>query len=700
MRKRLSRLWKQIQYFFKTRVLSEDRRPLDQIVSSRIVIFAGLILAAFIVIFMRLFYIQVISYNSYTEKKNDYTSIIQYIAAPRGQIYDCKGRVLAKTVISHNIVYTSPRNMTVDDYRVYAERIVEVFNVDASTFTERDIKEAYMTYKSFLDYSDPEYAANHLLTKSELAQYSTGAWGSNAEAKRYQLIYSRITDKQLSEMDEKELKICVVYQRMVNYQTAGQENVILQDVSDDDVAYLVEHKTEFPGFDVDFGGWKREYPYGESLSDVLGSVSTSTEGLPDTYSDYYLAKGYQYNAPVGKSGLEFQYNDYLSGVSEKSRITYDSNGLARKEILRSAQKGYDIYLSIDIDLQTALDATIKSVLESAAGTSGRENFQSLFTCIMNPKNGELLALSGYSIDLETKQMTYFASGNYVSLANPGSCVKGVTVYMGLSEGVVKPGEIINDEVMNIGGEEFGSYENHGPVDDIEALAVSSNVYMFNIAIRMGGGQYVEGQALNFPDTSATLNRMRRYYSMFGLGNQTGVDLPNEVNGFLGVGFIPSMALNYAIGQLDMYSPLQLLQYIGTIAANGDMYQMHVMTEVKENGGSSVVDTGEVEIRSSLPKKNAEYLNRVQQGMRACVATGYCGNFDYQLDYEVAAKTGTAEVTKWTTATFVGFAPYENPTMAFACVAPTSSVNDVNVRDNICTYNVMPDVMATYFALYP
>ncbi len=62
---------------------------------------------------------------------------------------------------------------------------------------------------------------------------------------------------------------------------------------------LVEHKTDFPGFDVDFGGWKREYPYGESLSDVLGSVTTSTQGLPSELANYYLSKGYQYNASVG-----------------------------------------------------------------------------------------------------------------------------------------------------------------------------------------------------------------------------------------------------------------------------------------------------------------------------------------------------------------------------------------------------------------
>ena len=101
---------------------------------------------------------------------------------------------------------------------------------------------------------------------------------------------------------------------------------------------------------------------------------------------------------------------------------------------------------------------------------------------MDPTTGGVLAMSGYTMDLETKEMTYFASGNYVSLVNPGSCIKGATLYMGQSEGVVEPGEVINDAIMNIGGEEFGSYENHGPVNDIQALSVSSNVYMFNIAI--------------------------------------------------------------------------------------------------------------------------------------------------------------------------------------------------------------------------
>ncbi len=97
---------------------------------------------------------------------------------------------------------------------------------------------------------------------------------------------------------------------------------------------------------------EREYPYGESLSDILGSVTTSTQGLPSELSTYYLARDYQLNASVGKSGLEYQYNDLLAGTPEIAKITYDSKGLAQKDVIQQTKKGYDLYLSIDIDFSS------------------------------------------------------------------------------------------------------------------------------------------------------------------------------------------------------------------------------------------------------------------------------------------------------------------------------------------------------------
>ena len=89
--------------------------------------------------------------------------------------------------------------------------------------------------------------------------------------------------------------------------------------------------------------------------------------MPSELSSYYLSKGYQLNASVGKSGLEYQYNDLLAGTPEIAKITYNSKGLAQKEVVQEAKKGYDIHLSIDIDLQTSLDDILKKTLNEYGG---------------------------------------------------------------------------------------------------------------------------------------------------------------------------------------------------------------------------------------------------------------------------------------------------------------------------------------------
>ena len=585
--------------------------------------------------------------------------------------------------------------MTTEDYLLYANRIVSVFDVDTQEFSNSDRIQAYITYTSFLDEDDPQYQCRHLFKDSEWESLQNGTMSTSQQT---QILYDRIKEDEIEEMSEDEIKLYVIYNRMTTKNSSSLENVILEDISDDDVAYLVEHKTEFPGFDVDFGGWKREYPYGETLSDVIGTVTTSTEGLPIDYVDYYLQKGFQYNSPVGESGLEFYYNDYLAGVSEESVVTYDSNGLAHKEVTRSAQKGYDLYLTIDIDLQESLDANLSSVLKEHGGTEGREEFKSLFTCMMDPNSGEVLAMSGYTMDLDTKELTYFASGNYVSLVNPGSCIKGATLYMGQTEGVVSIGEVINDDVMNIDGEEFSSYKKYGPVNDIQALSVSSNVYMFNIAIRLGGAAYVEGEGLNMPDVEGTIDLMRSYYSRFGLGNRTGIDVPGEASGYMGYANLPGFTLNYSIGQLDMYTPLQLLQYVSVIATGGSMYQIHLMDHITESDSQNVVDSNGAVLKSTLT--NQESISRIQQGFRACVAEGNCGTKIQSRFEAVAAKTGTAEVGEYTTANLVGYAPYDEPTVSFACSAPTSAENEQYLKGNACVNYVIPDALESYFELYP
>lgn len=688
--------------------LDKMRRSSDQlnhtmdfasVVSKRLMVFAVVICVLFGAVFLRLFQIQVLSHEEYTAKTEIYNTVPQSSSTPRGEIYDRNGKVIAKTVVSHNIIYTQPESITTQEKWDLAKQFASTFDVDPDELTMSQRKDLYIFLTSLLDADDPSYQCNDLLSEEELQQYNSGAWGDEAESRRTQLLHERITSDMLDVLSDEEKAGYVIYSRMVSG-TLQQSKTVLEDVDDEKVAYLVEHKGAFPGFDVDLGSWKREYPYGDTLRDVLGTVTTSTQGVPSELSDYYQALGYPLNARVGSSGLEYQYEGLLSGSRKVSSIEYDEDGNAVIQDQEPGKKGYDIYLTIDIELQQELDRVVKETLENAADNPYRGDFTNLYVCIMDPNTGEVLAMSGYQRDTESEEVTPFASGNYLSYTNPGSIVKGATLYMGLNEGVVEPGEVINDAPMYIAGTPVkASYRNYGPINDIESLEVSSNVYMFNIAIRLAGSEYVPYQSLGITDPAPTFELMRSYYSMFGLGNVTGLDVPGEVGGYVGFSTEAGKLLDFAIGQYDMYTPIQILQYVSTIANDGKVMRPHLFSYATEVNSTNVVYSYSNEQVSTI-SGDLTYLERVQQGFRACVTSGNCGSAAYSRDEGVAGKTGTAEVGDSTSTAFIGYAPYEEPKMSFACIAPTSSDTGNNLQANVCTTEVMGPVLEKYFELYP
>ena len=235
--------------------------------------------------------------------------------------------------------------------------------------------------------------------------------------------------------------------------------VIVENASEENTAYLIEHKEEFVGFDISTDS-QRVYPYGSVLRDVFGRVSTT--GLEEGSKDYYLANDYAVNDRFGTSGLEKQYEDYLSGTKTVKQITYDEDmGSPIFTTIQEGKKGYNIQLTSDIDLQQKFDAILQEHLTEARSNVYRKDFKQAFLVMMNPQNGEILAMSGQQIQ-DDGSFIPFASGNYLQSFLPGSSVKPAVLYMGLNEGVVQPGEIINDTTMYFaGGLVKGSYNNKG-----------------------------------------------------------------------------------------------------------------------------------------------------------------------------------------------------------------------------------------------
>ena len=662
-----------------------------KIVNRRIFIFGIIICLIFAVVSVRLVFLQIRNQEDYAAKLENYSSQKQTDSTARGEMVDRNGKVIAKTVSSHNIVYFPPKDTTSEEQWELAQTFAKDFKVDHKGMTNSDYQDLYMFLHK--DEKGNKDSGKNLLSEQEKETLT-----AEEQEKK---IRSRITMKMVNELADDDIKDAFSVYLSMRKLPNNQNKVILEDVDSDSVAKLMENKDKYRGFDVNLGSWKREYPYKDTLRDVLGSITTSKQGVPSELRSYYEAMGYSLTDRVGQSGLEKQYEDLLSGTPRVSEISYDSDGTAIMNETSSGKNGYDLHLTIDVELQKKVDDILEDTLKKYAGTAGREKFKKAIVVLMNPQTGEIYAMSGKYLDEDGKIQNY-SSGAYLDAFASGSVVKGATVYMMLDQGIQTRYSTEQDEEMKIAGTPFKrSFNTYGTVNSIRALAVSSNVYMFKSVIKLAGGNYVYNQPLGITNEMAqkTFKLMRNYYSMFGLGTKTGLDVPNEAQGFTGNTMNPGLLLDYSIGQYDNYTPIQLVQYAATIANGGKKVQPKLVNTATEVNTDYTVYENKTQVLSALPGSK-EDLETIQMGFREVVAGEHAIDPIKALDVQVAAKTGTAEVGDYTNASLVGYAPYDKEAkVAFACSVPESATNDQSVAGNLCAYNIMPEVLKEFFKKY-
>ena len=253
----------------------------------------------------------------------------------------------------------------------------------------------------------------------------------------------------------------------------------------------------------------------------------------------------------------------------------------------------------------------------------------------------------------------------------------------------------------------------GVIDDITAMAKSSNVYQFKTAIRVNGQEYHRGMKLNFNQKSFDI--YRNMYRAFGLGVATGIDLPIESKGYSSVDKNAGNLLDFVMGQYETYTPMQLSQYISTIANSGKRMRPHLLKEVRKA-------TDDLSLGDILMSYKSELLNtvnvreenmrRVQEGFYAVMhmAGGYGrGYTDDRLD--AAGKTGTSQSfidtdndgiidTETITTSFIGYAPYNDPKITFMVTSPNSShLTSSSSYMSLVNYRLSRAVTDKYYEMY-
>lgn len=455
------------------------------------------------------------------------------------------------------------------------------------------------------------------------------------------------------------------------------EDIILKDNLDEKKISLVLNSSVKGLFIKE--SFERFYPYKDTLKNVLGSVGF----IQKENKKHYLKKGYKLYEKVGISGLEKEYEEYLKGTNAKYKVNND-NSLT---LISHGKKGSDLYLSIDINLVNEINTIIKEELVKAKKHLNTQYLNDAFVIVGNPKTSEVYSLNGQRY-LNDNTFTDISLNNINSAFTMGSVVKGATISVGYKYNLIEKGKKILDGCVKLKNKtEKCSFKELGYLDDVSALKMSSNYYQFLIAISLLGKKYIPNMDLNVSEKE--FNIYRDMLSSYGLGIITGIDLPNEKTGLKGNIISDDLLLNLAIGQYDTYTPIELFNYINTLAMKGKRISPSLVNEIKNN--DFIIYKNKHEVVDNVQISNDDF-NQIHKGFYEVMNNGTGLGF-MNKNLSPAGKTGTSESfidtdndgkidTKTLTLTMAGFFPYDDPKISLIVVCPNTSHNNGKNKDYI------------------
>jgi len=458
-------------------------------------------------------------------------------------------------------------------------------------------------------------------------------------------------------------------------ETSGSPKVLVaENISHENLLVLETKINDFTGCQLQ-QNTERNYLYGPVFSQILGYTGRINK------DEYSTSSGYAINDYMGKSGLEKYYETYLRGQPGQIKEIKTALGIAGgSEIISEAKPGYNLVLNINAGLQERIYNALGKSLENVGAKKGA-------AVAMDPRTGAVLALVSYPSYDDNLFSGGISQEDFDKIQNDpnqpffnratqgqyptGSTIKPFEAAAALQEKLISPDKEINDIGYILVPNQYdpsivykyGGVAPHGWVDMRKALAVSSNIYFYTV-----GGGYEDQKGLG-------PTRIKKYLSLFGWNEKTGIDLPGEFSGFIpdpewkkrtkNSPWTDGDTYNLSIGQSDLQTtPLQVASAYCAIANGGTLYKPQIVNKIVSGSADSpqlVKQFSPEIIRSNFI--DAENLKIVREGMRDGVTEAYgLSTYLNNMKVSVAAKTGTAEIgykdkfNVWSSV----FAPYENP----------------------------------------
>ena len=648
----------------------------------------------FSVLILRLGFLQTVKGEDYARAIARTEEVPVNTSVPRGRIFDSEGRFQVDNTPVNAITYTAMQTTKREEMLIVAEELAKLIEKDDDKVTLRDKQDFYIQLNA--------ESANEKVTDEEKAAIAAEDITEKEKQRKLDaLVRDKITDEDLASLTAEDLEILAIYREMTSGYALAPQMIKNEGVTDEEFARVSERLTDpkLKGVNT-VTDWKRVK---STDLTILGSTTTPEMGIPASKLDYYLARDYSRNDRVGTSFLEQQYEEVLQGQKSVVKNITDGRGSVIETLpVDEGEAGKDLVLSIDSELQSELEKIVEDkLLQLKAGPSSKL-LKDAYLVMMDPQTGEILSMVGKRIgkDENGKQVINdYAFGSFTAAHEMGSTVKGATLLTGYSQDVVDLNEVQIDEPLKFASTPqknsiFNTQLfNRIPMSDLMAIERSSNVYMFKIALKIAEAEYQYNRGLYVDPKSFEV--MRNSFAQFGLGVKTGIDLPNEGPGYMGGTSPGPKLLDLAIGQYDTYTPLQLAQYISTIANDGFRMEPHVVKEIrKASRDGETLGPIETVIEPKILNRinnTQEEIDQVQTGMRN-VYIGSAGSaraYFADAPYTAAGKTGTAEVSFFEkdhemsgadaiNIAHVGYAPYENPEIAYAVVIPYVTTDPRNV----------------------
>lgn len=488
---------------------------------------------------------------------------------------------------------------------------------------------------------------------------------------------------------QKYANITELDRRKYNTQLSKAKNydlvILKDDLSNTEMANLTTHNFEFPELTI-FARTKRFYPFDETYSHSIGYVGRISPKEKSQIERQGLANNYASNEYIGKSGLEKYYEPLLHGIIGKKVIKTDVTGNEIGLISNSpAIDGYSLRLTIDNNLQQLA----WNLLGNRKGA----------IVALNPNTGGVLAfvskpgfdpnwfIDGISVDdwddLSTDARKPLLNRAAQSSYPPGSTFKPFLALAALYLGIRTPNYTINDPgYFTLSGSSHRFRDTVAPnglgiINMKEAITKSSDVYFYKLGLDMG------------------IDRIHKTMSMFGFGNKTGIDLPQENSGLLPSrewkakrfardihqrNWLSADSVTLGIGQgFNNYTPLQMAYAVSIIANNGKKIKPHFLNTIISKDGTVMKNF--TESVAYIPIKESQ-IKFIKTAMQNVVTNGTARSISYGLKYTMAGKTGTAQVVSLKAnsriakfqgvqfkdhAWFIAFAPVDDPKIAVAII---------------------------------